>query len=105
MMFLPAGKPFRLHILSACVALVLGSLASNADAVEEIQFNTDVLDVNDRKNIDLSQFSRGGYIMPGSYSMVVHVNKSDLSEQPVAFYAPDDDRNGSRACLAPALVE
>ena len=25
MMFLPAGKPFRLHILSACVALVLGS--------------------------------------------------------------------------------
>ncbi|MGP2705285.1 fimbria/pilus outer membrane usher protein, partial [Serratia marcescens] len=104
MMFLPAGKPFRLHILSACVALVLGSLTSNAGAVEDIQFNTDVLDVNDRKNIDLSQFSRGGYIMPGQYSMVVRVNKSDLPEQPVAFYAPDGDANGSRACLTPELV-
>ncbi|HID9396034.1 TPA: outer membrane usher protein [Serratia marcescens] len=104
MMFLPAGKPFRLHILSACVALVLGSLAGKAGAVEDIQFNTDVLDVNDRKNIDLSQFSRGGYIMPGQYSMAVHVNKTDLQEQPVVFYAPDDDANGSRACLSPELV-
>ncbi|MBH3093038.1 outer membrane usher protein [Serratia ureilytica] len=104
MMFLPAGKPFRLHILSACVALVLGSLVGKAGAVEDIQFNTDVLDVNDRKNIDLSQFSRGGYIMPGQYSMAVHVNKTDLQEQPVAFYAPDDDANGSRACLSPELV-
>ncbi|WP_420067324.1 outer membrane usher protein [Serratia ureilytica] len=104
MMSLPAGKPFRLHILSACVALVLGSLTSKAGAVEDIQFNTDVLDVNDRKNIDLSQFSRGGYIMPGQYSMVVRVNKSDLPEQPVAFYAPDGDANGSRACLSPELV-
>ncbi len=107
MMFLPAGKPFRLHILSACVALVLvlGSLTSKAGAVEDIQFNTDVLDVNDRKNIDLSQFSRGGYIMPGQYGMAVHINKATLPEQPVAFYTPDDDANGSRACLAPALVE
>ncbi|RJK69040.1 PapC/FimD family outer membrane usher protein [Serratia marcescens] len=104
MMFLPAGKPFRLHILSACVALVLGSLTSKAGAVEDIQFNTDVLDVNDRKNIDLSQFSRGGYIMPGQYGMAVHINKATLPEQPVAFYTPDDDANGSRACLSPELV-
>jgi len=106
MMFLPAGKPFRFHILSASVALALG-FAGGMPVVqaEEIQFNTDVLDVNDRKNIDLSQFSRGGFIMPGSYSMMVRLNKSDLPEQPVPFYAPDDDPNGSRACLSPSLVE
>ena len=105
-MFLPAGKPFRFHILSVSVALAL-SFAGGMPAAqaEEIQFNTDVLDVNDRKNIDLSQFARGGFIMPGSYSMVVRLNKSDLPEQPVPFYAPDDDPNGSRACLSPALVE
>lgn len=102
MMFVPAGNFFRLHILSACVAL--GCLMGEAGAVEEIQFNTDVLDVNDRKNIDLSQFSRGGYIMPGQYSLAVHVNKNDLQEQSVAFYVPDDDANGSRACLTPELV-
>ncbi|HGE8486159.1 TPA: outer membrane usher protein [Serratia marcescens] len=106
MMFLPAGKPFRFHILSVSVALALGFAGGMPAAqAEEIQFNTDVLDVNDRKNIDLSQFARGGFIMPGSYSMVVRLNKSDLPEQPVPFYAPDDDPNGSRACLSPALVE
>ncbi|PNU35502.1 outer membrane usher protein [Serratia marcescens] len=106
MMFLPAGKPFRFHILSVSVALALGFAGGMPAAqAEEIQFNTDVLDVNDRKNIDLSQFSRGGFIMPGSYSMVVRLNKSDLPEQPVPFYAPDDDPNGSRACLSPALVD
>jgi len=73
-------------------------------AAEDIQFNTDVLDVNDRQNIDLSQFSRGGYIMPGTYDMVVHVNKNDLPEQPIAFYPPKDDPTGSRACLSPELV-
>ncbi|WP_336843773.1 outer membrane usher protein [Serratia nevei] len=105
MMFLPAGKPFRFHLLSAGVVLALGLVlwlpAANA---EEIQFNTDVLDVNDRKNIDLSQFARSGYIMPGSYSMVVHVNKSALPEQAVTFYTPNDDPKGSRACLSPELV-
>ncbi|MBH2863987.1 outer membrane usher protein [Serratia marcescens] len=104
MMFLPAGKPFRLPVLSLCVSLALGSLPFGAAAVEEIQFNTDVLDVNDRKNIDLSQFSRGGYIMPGRYGMAVHINKSTLPEQQVPFYAPDDDPNGSRACLNRELV-
>jgi outer membrane usher protein FimD/PapC len=73
-------------------------------AAEEIQFNTDVLDVNDRKNIDLSQFSRGGFIMPGTYGMVVHINSDDLPEQPVAFYVPQEDPNGSRACVSKALV-
>lgn len=106
MMFLPAGKPFRFHILSVSVALALGFAGGMPAAqAEEIQFNTDVLDVYDRKNIDLSQFSRGGFIMPGSYSMVVRLNKSDLPEQPVPFYAPDDDPNGSHACLSPALVD
>jgi outer membrane usher protein FimD/PapC len=73
-------------------------------AAGDIQFNTDVLDVNDRKNIDLSQFSRGGYIMPGTYSMAVRINKNDLPEQPIPFYAPASDPKGSEACLSPSLV-
>ncbi|MEL5682467.1 outer membrane usher protein [Serratia nevei] len=105
MMFLPAGKSFRLSILSAWVALCCFGFTSAAGAQEEIQFNIDVLDVNDRKNIDLSQFARSGYIMPGTYGMAVHVNKSDLPEQQIAFYAPDDDPNGSRACVSRPLME
>jgi len=73
-------------------------------ANDYIQFNTDMLDLNDRQNIDLSRFSQGGYIMPGSYRMTVHVNKNDLQEQEVMFYAPDNDVNGSRACVNRLLV-
>lgn len=100
----PAGKLMRLQTLGLCISLALGVPSAAVFAAGDIQFNTDVLDVHDRKNIDLSQFSRGGYIMPGTYSMVVHVNKNDLQEQQVPFYAPEDDLNGSRACVTQMLA-
>lgn len=100
----PIGKVARLRSLGLCISLALGTSMTAVYAADEIQFNTDVLDVNDRKNIDLSQFSRGGYIMPGTYEMVVHINKNDLPEQRIPFYAPEDDPNGSRACLNEELV-
>ncbi|MEB5613801.1 outer membrane usher protein [Serratia marcescens] len=101
----PARKMVRINALGLCIALALGALPAQVYAADDIQFNTDVLDVHDRKNIDLSQFSRGGYIMPGTYGMVVHINKNDLPEQQVPFYSPQDDPNGSRACINKALVE
>ncbi|MBL0872381.1 outer membrane usher protein [Serratia nevei] len=100
----PAGKLMRLQTLGLCISLALGVPSAAVFAAGDIQFNTDVLDVHDRKNIDLSQFSRGGYIMPGTYGMVVHVNKNDLQEQQVPFYAPEGDPNGSRACVTQVLT-
>ncbi|WP_406902934.1 outer membrane usher protein [Serratia marcescens] len=101
----PAGKWVRLQTLGLCIALALGTPSTIVFAAEDIQFNTDVLDVNDRKNIDLSQFSRGGYIMPGTYDMVIRINKNELPERLVSFYAPEDDPNGSRVCINKALTE
>lgn len=71
----------------------------------DIEFNTDVLDLNDRTNIDLSRFARSGFILPGTYSMVVQVNAQPIAEQSVVFYPPDNDPKGSQACLSPDLVE
>ncbi len=81
----PLGKVAPRHSLGLFISLALGSSVIIAHAADNIQFNTDVLDVNDRKNIDLSQFSRSGYIMPGTYGMAVHVNKNDLQEQQIPF--------------------
>ncbi|HGM5336608.1 TPA: outer membrane usher protein [Serratia marcescens] len=105
MFFSPAWKLFRPHTLSIGIFLALVHLTPKAEAEDGIQFNTDILDVNDRKNIDLSQFSRSGYIMPGAYAMVIHLNNNELPEQSVSFYPPDDDAQGSQACISPALVE
>ncbi|MGF6191341.1 outer membrane usher protein [Serratia sp. 2723] len=101
----PTGKLGRFQVLGLWISLALGTSSMVVFAAEEIQFNTDVLDVKDRQNIDLSQFSRGGYIMPGTYGMAVHINKNDLPEQAIPFYAPEDEPKGSRACVNKALVE
>ncbi|WP_375140052.1 fimbria/pilus outer membrane usher protein [Pseudomonas sp. IPO3778] len=71
----------------------------------DIEFNTDVLDLNDRTNIDLSRFARSGFILPGNYTMEVQLNTQSIAEQAVAFYPPDDDPKGSQACISPELVE
>lgn len=54
----------------------------------DIEFNTDVLDLSDRTNIDLSRFARSGFILPGTYLMTVQINTQPIPEQSVAFYPP-----------------
>lgn len=72
---------------------------------ENVEFNTDILDLQDQQKFDLSQFARKGYILPGTYNMVIRVNKIDLPEQPVLFIAPEDAPKESVACISPAMVE
>lgn len=64
MVFCSLGKIANVHSLGLFIFVSLSPLVMKAYATDNIQFNTDVLDVRDRKNIDLSQFSRSGYIMP-----------------------------------------
>lgn len=87
-----------------CVMSGLMVVAGSAIAAGDIQFNTDILDLNDRSNIDLSQFSRSGFILPGVYPMNVQINAQSLGEQRIAFIPPEDDPKGSEACLSPELV-
>lgn len=75
-----------------------------AYASQEIEFNTDVLDIDDRDNVDLSQFSREGYIMPGQYDMAVQINKSSLSSMPIDFLTTAQDKNKTFACIEHELV-
>ncbi|MGS2875694.1 outer membrane usher protein [Enterobacter huaxiensis] len=105
MKFLPVEYIFRHQSIGVFIALFLFIHSTLVYAVEDIQFNIDMLDLNDRKNIDLSRFSQGGYIMPGSYRMTVHVNKNDLQEHEIMFFPPDDDAKGSRACVNRLLVD
>lgn len=100
-----AGKLTRLQILGLCISISLGTPSTWVYANGDIQFNTDILDVEDRNNIDLSHFSRGGYIMPGLYNMVIHINNNELPENKIPFYALEGDPNGSRACVSKALAE
>lgn len=57
-------KKFRLSTLAAVVGIVLAVGPENSYAEAPIQFNTRFLDVKDDASLDLSRFSRKGYIMP-----------------------------------------
>lgn len=94
----------RPRVLGLLISLILVGSARWAIAAD-IEFNTDVLDVKDRANIDLEQFSRGNFIMPGDYLFSLHINKQMLTERSVVFYPPDNDPKGSEACITPQLVE
>ncbi|SMB40797.1 putative outer membrane usher protein YfcU [Serratia proteamaculans] len=93
-----------LRPLAVWMGLMLGH-AGQVLAADSIEFNTDVLDVKDRTAIDLSEFSRAGYMMPGQYALVLRLNKQELPEQQITFLAPPDDAKGSVPCLTPAMVD
>lgn len=104
-----ALSQFKLRISrSSILAIFFCYIASNAVIfahAEEFSFNTDVLDVNDRNNFDLEQFSRSGYIMPGDYVMSIHINKLELPEQPLTYFIPDNDPKGSEPCITHTMVK
>lgn len=91
------------NLLGVIITLVLG-FNSHVKA-DDIKFNTDVLDVNDRDNIDLSQFSHPGYLMEGEYDFTVYVNKQSLSEQKINYYQSPTDPKNTDICLSRELVK
>lgn len=79
--------------------------AEDDDSASITEFNTDVMDVRDRSNIDLSHFSRRGYVMPGDYTMMLNVNGTDISEQQVSFLLPEQGTSGSFPCLTHEMTK
>ncbi|ATL98234.1 PapC/FimD family outer membrane usher protein [Aeromonas sp. CA23] len=74
---------------------------ANANGVD---FNTDLLDVNDKENIDFGQFSHAGYIIPGHYSMQVVINgERALGEREIHFKDAQD--GSSESCLSESMLK
>ncbi len=95
----------RPHNLGLCIFFAMWAIAGDVRGnSQDIEFNLDVLDSEDRQNVDLSNFSRSGYIMPGEYDMAVYLNKSALSEQHITFQPPEDKPKSSELCLSPELI-
>lgn len=99
-----APQKIALTPLALAIFLTLSFESLHCALANEIEFNLDNLDVSDRANIDLSQFARAGFIMPGQYDMVVHINKAELPEMAVSFIPPANDPKDSVACLTPKLM-
>ncbi len=82
---------FRKHKL--VMSGVIACLSVLPAKVMAVKFNTDILDDDIKSNIDLSRFSQAGYIMPGSYSLNMKVNESNITDIEVSFYEHTEHKN------------
>jgi len=82
------------------------AIFGSTSPVQAVEFNMDILDAEDRENIDLSRFSRAGYIMPGTYTLNVRLNDHGISDQEVAFIERiKNEQSVVEVCLTPQQVE
>lgn len=92
-------KPRKLSLLikyslySACI------IASLSTPIYAVEFNTDMIDAEDKANIDLSQFEKKGYIPAGTYLVSVQINKNTLPKTYNIEWINTDDDKGSMLCL------
>lgn len=78
-----------------------------------VKFNIDVLDAQDKTNIDFSRFSQPDYVMPDDYQLQLTVNGQSLgNERVIPFYLPEGMAiaepgaiNLPQACLSLDMVD
>lgn len=67
--------------------------------VHAVEFNVDMIDAEDRENIDISRFEKKGYIPPGRYLVRVQINKNMLPQTLILEWVKADNESGSLLCL------
>lgn len=70
-----------------------------------VEFNTHLLDTNDKKNVDLSAYSQEGYIAPGEYLVDIILNGQVIKDQQVVKFKLNNTGDNSYACLTQSLVD
>lgn len=70
-----------------------------------INFNTDLLDISEKDNFQIEYFSKQGYIPPGSYFFSISLNNNALTEEKVFFFESPNDPSITEACLTHQLVK
>lgn len=93
-------------IVNKFYLILLSSISSCSTYIyaDDLQFNTDLLDLTDKKNIELGLFSKPGFIMPGSYLFKVNLNNQYLTEKKIEFKKSNNDENLTEACLTRDIV-
>lgn len=92
-----------MSIRPAYLALLLAIYFPVVNA-RSVEFNTHLLDADNKKNVDLSAYSQQGYIAPGEYILDIALNGRTIKEQQIVNFYLNDDKSNSFACLTPSLI-
>lgn len=87
---------------------ILITLTLSARPILATEFNVNMLNTEDRKNADLSGFSREGYIAPGNYLLDIWLNEQSVREQypvNVVLVKGAGNEEDSVICVTSELVD
>lgn len=81
-------------------------MLATSSAVRAVEFDTDMLDAKDARNVDFSRFSTAGYVMPGRYSLTIVLNDRRLGTQNVDVYPEDAEKSDTpTVCLTAGIID
>ncbi|EIC0973681.1 fimbrial outer membrane usher protein StdB [Salmonella enterica subsp. enterica serovar Poona] len=84
---------------------ILITLTYSALPAQATEFNAGLLNAADDNNIDLSAFSRDGYIAPGNYLLDIWLNDQSVREQYPVSVVPVTGSKSSVICVTPGMVD
>lgn len=92
---------FKRHMVFGRISFLLGYviLQSSMFSAYAVEFNTDMLGISDKENIDFSRFSQANYILPGKYNLLVKVNSQGIKEYEILFQPALDKSENSIPCI------
>lgn len=99
-------RAFTANRIAIALALSLPAVSS------AVEFNTNIIDAEDRANIDFSRFENEGYIPPGVYALNLSLNNQELyNEISVPYYLKEiQNEDGTQStislpCFSPKYVK
>ncbi|KIG06731.1 fimbrial biogenesis outer membrane usher protein [Caballeronia concitans] len=78
--------------------------ADVASGSANVEFDTTFLRLDAKERQDVSRFSRGNTIKPGTYDVDIWINDGRVAREPVRFVTPPEGGN-ARACLTRAALQ
>lgn len=82
-----------------CLLLLSGATAMTAHGVENVEFNPAFFPNGaNGKQVDVSRFSQGNVVLPGSYRVDVYLNGQWIGRETLSFVAIEG-RNSAQMCL------
>ena len=89
----------RLTLTARCLLLLSGAHAMSAQAVENVEFNPAFFPDRARdQQVDISKFSKGNIVLPGSYRTEVFLNGQWIGRETLSFVAVQG-QDSAQMCL------
>ncbi|MFY2606185.1 fimbria/pilus outer membrane usher protein [Achromobacter ruhlandii] len=82
----------------------LVAISTFACAAQATEFSIGFLNTKDKRNIDLSTFSRDGYVAPGSYLLDIYLDRRLIQGQTLVRAVPVIG-DGTVFCVTPEMVD